>query len=312
MLDIVISHYNEPWEVGRKLFWMLDLQRGIDWKEINVMVINDGGNRLPEEELARLCYPVEQIDIPHSGISAARNTGIDRGTAEWIMFCDFDDSFASIYALRDYMTILPQSGEYDFMHTKMLAEDGEKIYFTPKSQRFVFTHGKIYRRQFLIDQNIRFDEGLTFQEDSLFNAVCIARTHYSRVGEINTVAPTYVWIRRENSVTNSGREDEAVYWHFRRNLLVTAEYVNDEERYCGMVTRTAYDTYYMLFSKGISVKMKNRILTEFTPWMELRKECFGKVDQKTLDTIQQISKGELWEVPCPDDHERIAQWVENI
>lgn len=312
MLDIVISHYNEPWEVGQKLFWMIDLQRGIDWNKINVMVINDGGNRLPEGELACLRYPVKQIDIPHGGISSARNAGIDHAKNEWIMFCDFDDSFASIYALRDFMTILPEDDRYDFIYSKMLAEDGEKVYFTPQSQRFVFCHGKVYRRQFLIDQDIRFDESLTFQEDSLFNAVCIARTHYSRVAEINTIAPPYVWIRRENSVTNSGREDEAVYWHFRRNLIVTAEYVNDEERYCGMVTRTAYDAYYMLFSKRISVKMKNRILTEFAPWMKQRKECFGKVDEKTLDTIKQISKGELWEVPCPDDHKRIAQWIENI
>ena len=76
------------------------------------------------------------------------------------MFCDFDDCFASIYALRDYMTVLPADG-FDFLYTAMLAEDGEEIYFTPKTQRFVFCHGKVYRRQFLIDQNIRFDEELT-------------------------------------------------------------------------------------------------------------------------------------------------------
>lgn len=312
MLDIVISHYKEPWEIGRKLFWMLDLQRGIDWSKIKVMVINDGGNRLPEDELARLSFPVEQIDIPHGGISAARNTGIDRSTAKWIMFCDFDDTFASIYALRDYLSIIPDDDKFDFMYSKMLAEDVDRIYFTPKSQRFVFCHGKIYRRQFLLDQNIRFDESMTFQEDSLFNAVCIARTHHTRVAEINTFAPPYVWIHRENSVTHSGRDDEAVYWHFRRNLLVTAEHINNEERYCGMVTRTAYDAYYMIFSKAISVQMKNRILTEFTPWMEQRKECFGKVDEKTLEAIKQISKGELWDVPCPDDHEKIAEWVEKL
>ena len=308
VLDIVIAHYNEPWEVGRKLFWMLDLQRGIDWNKIHVTVVNDGGNRLPEDELARLSYPVEQLDIPHGGISAARNAGIDHATHEWIMFCDFDDSFASIYALRDYMTVLPAEG-YDFMWTAMLAEDGNKIYFTPKTQRFVFCHGKLYRRQFLIEQNIRFDEALTFQEDSLFNAICIARTDYKRTAEITTQSPPYVWIRRENSVTNSGREDEAVYWHFRRNLLVTAEHINNQDRYCGMVTRTAYDAYYMLFSKKISIPMKNRILTEFTPWIQERKECFGKVDAETLETIRNISKSELYEVPCPDDHERIAGWI---
>ena len=79
-----------------------------------------------------------------------------------------------------------------------------------------------------------------------------------------------------------------------------------------MVTRTAYDTYYMLYSKRISMKMKNQIREEFIPWMRARLESFGKVDPKTLDTIRDIARSELYDTPCPDDHERIAEWVNNL
>ena len=106
MLDIVITHYHEPWEVCKKLFQTLDLQRKVNWKDIRVRVINDGGYRLPEDKLAELCFPVEQVDLPHGGVSRARNAGIDMGTEPWIMFCDCDDCFYNIYALEDVMNVL--------------------------------------------------------------------------------------------------------------------------------------------------------------------------------------------------------------
>ena len=115
MLDIVITHYREPWEICRKQFIMLDMQRRVDWKDIRVTVINDGGHRLPEECLAGLSYPIEQLDIPHGGISAARNAGIEHSTAEWLCFCDFDDMFADVYALRTFTYIPPPRHTFTFI-----------------------------------------------------------------------------------------------------------------------------------------------------------------------------------------------------
>ena len=105
MLDIFITHYKEPWEVCRKQFVMLDMQRRVDWDEIRVTVINDGGHRIPEEHLEGLSYRVQQLDIPHGGISAARNAGIMAAQEPWIMFCDCDDCFSNIYALEDIVNI---------------------------------------------------------------------------------------------------------------------------------------------------------------------------------------------------------------
>lgn len=316
MLDIIIAHYREPWEVGRKLFWMIDLQRCVDFSQIRVMVVNDGGNRLPEDELAKMSYPVEQIDIEHGGISKARNEGIRRSTADFIMFCDFDDTFTNIYALRDIMGILPC--DYDLLWTQILVEDyldgKEMLYMTPERQRFVFVHGKVYRRQFLIDQGLLFDEGMTFQEDSQFNAVITARTDFRRVGQIKAPSPPYVWIRRQNSVTNSGRDDEAEYWHFRRNLNITEENRTDPEKYSGMITRTAYDTYYMIKGRRISLDMKKKILVEFIPWMQAKKEHFGKVPDGILRQIIDVSRYELLDEGeiVPDDPGTVQKWIDKI
>ena len=318
MLDIVITHYKEPWEVGEKLFRMIGLQRCIDFDAIRVMVINDGGQRLPEEKLGELPYKVEQIDIPHGGISAARNAGIENATGKWIMFCDIDDNFASIFSLREIVNLLYTDG-YDMLWSRILAEDyvdgKEFLYFVPDKQRFVFCHGKVYRRQFLIDNNVRFDERLVFNEDSCFNAVIIARTPARRIGEINAQFPLYTWIRRPQSVTNSGREDEASYGHFKRNMIVTGEYEGKSDpRLNGMVTRTAYDTYYMVFGRRNSMQMRRRMLDEFTPWIAERIGLFGKVDPLILEEIQSISRAELIDPGelVPDSHEQVSKWVHSI
>ncbi len=317
MLDIVITHYREPYEVGEKMFRMIGLQRCINFDDIRVTVINDGGQRLPEEKLAELPYTVEQVDIPHGGISAARNAGIDNAKGEWIMFCDFDDNFAGIFSLRELMGPL-KSDRYDMLWSRVIAEDyvdgKELLYYIPDRQRFVFCHGKVYRTAFLRESEVRFDTELVFNEDSCFNAVIIARTPHTRIGEIRSALPIYSWIRRPNSVTNSGREDEASYGHFRRNLKVTHEYENGDSRYYGMVTRTAYDAYYMVFGKRNSMQMKRRILDEFTPWIAERIESFGKVKKETLDEIRKISRMELIEPDevVPDKHMDVEKWLVDL
>ena len=318
MLDIIIPHYTELWDVGEKLFSILALQRGIDFSSFRVLVVNDGEeNRLPDEHFSNLPYQVEQISIPHKGVSAARNAGIDHATAPWIMFCDFDDTFAHVYALRDILSILPADG-YDMLHSRMIVEDRtdgkDLLTFSPESQRFVFTHGKVYRKAFLDEQGIRFDETMRFQEDSLFNATIIARTSHTRIGEIKTVSPLYVWIRRPSSVTNSGRDDEAMLAHFIRNLKATEENraSRDYDCYCGMVTRTVWDAYYMLNCKPGSAETKQKIREMFIPWILERRGDFGKVTDEMLVKIISVARTELRENPIPDDKATVTKWLEEL
>jgi len=317
MLDIIVTHYKEPYEVGKKLFDMIAMQRCIDFEQIRVVIVHDGTDPFPEENFKDYPYQVEQLPIPHGGVSAARNAGIENCKAQWAMFCDFDDSFASIYSMREIMNVL-DTDEYDMLWCRICAEDyvdvRQLLYFVPEKQRFVFCHGKVYRTAFLKESGIRFREELVFNEDSCFNAEIIAHIPHTRIGEIKSTVPIYVWIRRGGSVTNSGREDEASYGHFRRNLIVTDEYARSDPRFNGMVTRTVYDTYYMVFGKRNSMQMRRRIMDEFTPWIEERIDVFGKVGDETLKEIRQISRMELIEPDeiIPDDFETIAKWVAGV
>ena len=316
LLEIIIPHYNEPWNVGKPLFDMLALQRGVDLSAFAVTVVNDGGNRLPCECFVNMPYNVRQIDIPHGGVSAARNYGIDHTEAEWLMFCDFDDTFSNVYSLRDMMNVIP-ANDFDMLWSRLIVEDfmngSDTIYLSPERQRFVFTHGKLYRTAFLRENGIRFDETMNFQEDSLFNAIIVARTPHTRIGEIKTQSPPYVWVRRNSSVTNSGREDEAIMGHYVRNLKVTEE--NRRNRpytnYCGMITRTVYDTYFMVRGNRASSQCKRKIMDSFIPWIAKRINEFANVDDTTIEQILDVAKFELCDAQTPATHEAVAEWLKN-
>jgi hypothetical protein len=59
-----------------------------------------------------------------------------------------------------------------------------------------FVHGKVHRRKFLINNNIRWNEKLTIHEDSYFNCLC------QKLGkEVKYCQnPFYLWKWRDNSV----------------------------------------------------------------------------------------------------------------
>lgn len=323
MLEIIITHYKEPWEICRAQFMMLDMQRRVDWSEIRVTVINDGGYRLPEEELNALRFGHEaielrQIDIPHGGISAARNAGIDNAEEPWIMFCDCDDCFANIYALEDIMNVIrgEAANKYDLMWTHMYEEDSVsgRILLVPAHKTFVFCHGKIYRRKYLLDQGMRFEEGLRMNEDSCFNAVMIARG--CRVGQVWSHVPLYTWIRRRGSVTTGpDAQDEGARCQTRRNMIVTEENrIHRNAQYPAMVTRTAYDAYFMIHGDRISESCKHEILNMIAPWLSDRMDVFGQVDEDTLDKIRGISRMELLdrEDDAEGTHEEVRAWVDMI
>lgn len=319
LLDIVVPHYKEPWEIGAPLFKMLAIQRGIDFRQIRVIVVNDGAeNELDAELFSEFPYETVQISIPHAGISAARNAGLDYSDAEWINFCDFDDTYSNVYALRDVLEQL-QRKDFDMLWVKMIVENfvggANMLFISPERTNFVFTHGKFYRRSYLKEIGVRFDSELEYNEDSLFNAQIIALLDYHRIGEIRCMTPPYIWCRRENSVTSrEGAKDPATYGHFLRNCKITQFYLDnhlERDRISDMVVRVIYDTYYMLCSTNISKVMNRKILGEFKVYLQKFGSYWRRPDIDTLNKIKWLAEYELGEAEKPLDKrfKTVEKWM---
>jgi len=260
---------------------------------------------------------VTQLVIPHGGISAARNAGIEHATEPWIMFCDCDDCFSNVFALADILSVLrADDGRYDMYWTRVWAENPEKneIYQIQDIKIMVFIHGKLYRREFLIHEGIWFNEGLEFNEDSCFNATIMTRIPNTRIGEISTFAPPYLWIRREDSVTRGeGAEDRSAMGQLQRNIIVANEYIaHKPEMFPGMVTRVVYDAFFMVHSRKYSPSCKQVIMDTFLPWIRGYAGLFLRVDDRTIGKIRMISRDELSEKgeEICDDPGNVRAWLE--
>ena len=146
------------------------------------------------------------------------------------------------------------------------------------------------------------------------NSSITARTDFHRIGQIRAPIVPYVWIRRQGSVTNSGRDDEATLWHFRRNLMVTEENKGNPDKYAGMVTRTCYDTYFMCVGIRTGKEMKKKIADEFRPWIIPRIGEFGKVSDDIMKQLVDVSRYELVEPfeKIPEDPQTVLDWVNEI
>ena len=297
-LDLIVTHYNEPWETGAKFFAMLDLQRDIHFDDIHVIVINDGEDcALPEEHFVHRPYTVEQITIPHGGISAARNAGIKAATAEWIAFCDFDDMYANAYALRDVLNVLPATG-YDMLWTEFISEDRMKdgaYRLHMRGENQVFIHGRFFRRQTLLDLDLWFDTELKYNEDSAFVTIFNVLVDYKRTGKIKCTAPCYIWCFTENSLTTKpGNNAKAMQGAYYRNKKVCEAFKRrlPHDRYCNMIARTFIDTYYTLNIHGDLPPELLDVKADFKRFYTEHKAEYAEVPKSTLREIKAVSRAE--------------------
>ena len=248
-LQILIPQYNETDSIIKPMLDSIAIQQNIDFSEVGVIICNDGSDtHLSESLLQSYPYEIQYHLCPHQGVSATRNACLDRATADYVMFCDADDMFGSVYGL--WMMFREMNGEgFDSMVSAFLEEgrlpDGSVIY-TTHADDCVFVHGKIHRRQYLIDQQIRWNPRLTIHEDSFFNILC--RSLSDNVKYCPT--PFYLWKWRDDSVC---RHDPKYILKTYNNLLDSCDALCDEfvkrglaDKAAAQVASIVFDAYYMM------------------------------------------------------------------
>ena len=208
-LDIIVPHYKEPWSRCQYLFDSIAMQRGVPHDQIGVILVNDGTDVVIEQEiLARYPFRIDYIVKEHEGVSAARNAGLAHSKADYVMFCDADDGFLSNYGL--YLVYSAMCEGFDFLVSSFceetLTEKEKALVLIGHSQDLTFIHGKVYRRQWLLNNDLWFDKDLTIHEDGYFNMlVHIVCSHGGTNKEIKT--PFYLWCWNGDSTVRKDRDD---------------------------------------------------------------------------------------------------------
>lgn len=300
-LGILIPMYKESFDVVKPLLDSLAIQQNVDFKNVHVIICNDGAAKEDSQydiskAIKKQKYPfkVEYHLEDHSGVSATRNKCLDYSKDDYVMWCDCDDMFSSVCGLWIIFQEMDANGGFDGLISIFMEEAREpktkRVLYVNHQMDSTFVHGKVYKRQYLIDKNLRFNPSLTIHEDSYFNILaqnCGGVIKYSQ-------NPFYLWKWRDDSVC---RHDEKYMLKTYRNMIdsnsaLVQQFLdrglNDKAiYYCSLLVLDAY--YLMNKKEWLDQENKEyRDDTEkyFAKYYKEHKDLWEKCD---LNTKMQIS-----------------------
>lgn len=202
-LTIIIPVYNAQEHIRRCLDSVVCQIK----KSYELLLINDGSNDKSLDVLKKyeFEYPdiIRVIDKSNEGVAETRNLGIREAKGEYICFVDDDDDVAEDYFASFLDEI--RDTEYDLVIGGYKRTENNRVRYkvSPVSSLwYKFTvlapWAKIYRKSFLIENNIRF---LDYKsgEDIYFSLSIYAKTDRIKVIPYNG----YHWYFNNESVSNT-------------------------------------------------------------------------------------------------------------
>lgn len=289
-LQFLIPQYKEDEQILSPLLKSIALQQAVDFNEIGVIIVNDGSDiKLSEQFLHSFPFEIKYFQNPHKGVSAARNRCLDEATADYVMFCDADDMFynmCGVWLIMNEINIGFDTLVSYFTEQIRLA-DGTFTYVDHKMDA-TFVHGKVFRRQFLIDNDIRWCEDYTIHEDSFFNYLAQACCAEGQL-KLQQV-PFYMWRWNGNSVCR--HDDKYILKTFNQLLDSSSGLVYELVKRgkitnaCEIVTTRVYDSYFTL-NKKEWLEWKNQ---EYRKAVESRFKKFFVEFKKYYDKTDEAVK----------------------
>lgn len=216
-VTIIIPTYNYAQYITRCVGSVLACGR----KELEVIIVDDGSTdntgeivKALAEKDGRIRYVYQQ----NSGVSAARNHGIDLAHGKWLFFVDGDD------VVNDDMirTLIPKDNSTQILGAMVLEGDNGEItransfdHVPGYPERKVFNKSdwgilyaavllkspcaRAYDAEIIRQHNIRFDEHVAYGEDSLFNL-----EYLRHINQIQLMSkPLYHYIKHGTSNSSS-------------------------------------------------------------------------------------------------------------
>ncbi len=183
--SIVVPVYN----VEAYLDECLTSLQAQDFADFEVICVNDGSTDSSREALSKWESEFPQmrvIDRENGGLSAARNTGLAAASGDYIIFVDSDDwveptmlaQLAEETNGEDMICFAcrkSDSGATDTLAPEQ--SDGWSYYnrhaLEHRKVPFVCVWQRCYRREFLVENNLRFREGILHEDNEFTPRACL-------------------------------------------------------------------------------------------------------------------------------------------
>lgn len=317
-LQILIPQYKADEKMIKLLLDSIAIQQNISMNDIGLIICNDGSNVILNQDFLN-SYPfqIEYHLEEHGGICVTRNKCLRYATAPYVMFCDEDDMFYTVYSLSIIFESL-QEHPCDILICDFVEEIPDrqdwnkpyKIFFHQNDELFI--HGKIYNRQFLITNNILWDEELYISEDFYFNNLC--RTLTKNIHFCPQYL--YLWKAYKESVTHNS---EFYYLEAYDGFISACEHLIEElkrrklDYYIKLYLILAIDHSHFEFTAPEASEQRLQY------YYQRNLKLFKNFYYKYKDLWQTVTQDDYNDFnnhrPVPDDpihFHAIQQWLFNI
>lgn len=278
-LQILIPQYKETDEVVKPLLDSIALQQNVPMDEIGVIICNDGSDvHLTQSFLDKYPFEVKYFLEAHRGVSATRNACLDRADAEYVMFCDADDMFVNMCGL--YIVFREMKQGFDsliscFQEETRNPETKEVVYINHDMDS-TFVHGKVHRRQYLIDNHIRWNDKLTIHEDSYFNILCQNLSKNVKYCQL----PFYLWRWRDESVC---RHDPKYILKTYRDLVDSNDALIDAFLSRGLMDKAMFYVVFLVFDAYYTMNKPDWINQENKEYRDNTEKRFAEYYKRHED-----------------------------
>ncbi|KAG4102879.1 nucleotide-diphospho-sugar transferase [Neocallimastix lanati (nom. inval.)] len=201
-LSIVVPVFNTASYLDRCISSILNQK----FKDFELICVDDGSTDNSMEILEKYKMTDNRVKIIHfeenKGASAARNTGIENAKGEFIGFVDSDDYIDE----RFYENLIQKSNDYDIVVGQLvLSTNISKYYYQEKYEKHWSIYDSIWRKKFLNENNIRYDETLKIGNDFAFNV--LAYKYNPKILNLPDEGIYYYYKRRTGSLRNFSKSD---------------------------------------------------------------------------------------------------------
>lgn len=289
-VSIIIPIYN----VEKYIINCINSVINQSYRNIEVILVDDCGTDSSMEKvndfISKYNNDIKLILISHKknkGLSAARNTGLKSATGDYIFFLDSDDTipYNSIELLVDKVNIY---NNVDFVIGGIETFGNNKIKYPLTCKEYIndrntiintYTHvkwnvmacNKLFRKQFLMDNNLFFKEGI-YHEDMDYTF----RVAFKANSMACCYNVTYNYLIRDNSLTThkslKNYEDQIliIKTNFRYFNDTDHDRTLDKDIICYFIDAIFGIILYLLIEKNkdITIRMKKDLINDLINFLK--------------------------------------------